>query len=646
MTLLSNPSLQIENAWVLRLNPSTLEECRRQVANLKISLRFPAFQNEIPSVSEVSNYLRSSHHANTVQNRLQLFLLHASLLRAYGKAEQGQKLLHILYDAILQQDCPFPFRFFFERGLFYLFFNDCFSAMQDFLAASSCASNSFETLMAEMNLLITQEHLGLSTENCEANISVLLKVDYSKTFPLGLPKGLLDQWEAFRYRKSFNNGQISNLLEAATPSSLTQKSYFSIWAQALPFHRYFKSQSNLQSHIEVDSSLYLKSFRFRSLQNHLHPDDFKISKISELVDRIYLWTWRWLIEPETQGLDRILLLIDKTDLLNQVGRLSCGDHQMLQNALLWLSLFDPNSQHSFMKKVALLETRGSAQEGYPIFSLENWTIHYLIARRNGAQVQAQDYLKMLKTHPLWNSQDLLYRTLIENEDLLEENHLSGLIKNIHSLIHPPIQNKIHAEWQIDSQRYSIKNIKTGESIISESICKAMELIKNSGSVGAEEFCRVVFGLFQYDSLIHNSKIYNLLARMKSTFHSLRFSFKGGRIQAEGDWNPIILLTGGERTRVLHQSLRWKDLAESDLRSENIQSKEKNPTRISGSQSSSSGVTLTRPELDRLLGKSRSGTHRVLIQLKRKGLLKSTGKARSTRYLVDKDLFNQMKEGSV
>ena len=132
---------------------------------------------------------------------------------------------------------------------------------------------------------------------------------------------------------------------------------------------------------------------------------------------------------------------------------------------------------------------------------------------------------------------------------------------------------------------------------------------------------------------------------------MRFSFKAGKITVDGSyWNQLALISGGTRTRFLKQSSRWKDMVEGakaekkDLQNSDVVDADGFDMHTAPLAAQTQRISLSRPELDQLLGQSRSGTHRILVRLKRKGLLKTDGKARKTRYWIRTDILKKIKEG--
>src|SRR5690606_26572869 len=116
---------------------------------------------------------------------------------------------------------------------------------------------------------------------------------------IAVPEDLFSQLSCFQLRKGFRHANFENLFSDKHLLS-SQAHYYQIWARFLPFHAFYHSQrDDYLSFFGADTTqLYLKQFRFRTLLGRLHPDDFKNPRLSEIVDRIYLWTWRWLIDSD------------------------------------------------------------------------------------------------------------------------------------------------------------------------------------------------------------------------------------------------------------------------------------------------------------------------------------------------------------
>jgi hypothetical protein len=184
-------------------------------------------------------------------------------------------------------------------------------------------------------------------------------------------------------------------------------------------------------------------------------------------------------------------------------------------------------------------------------------------------------------------------------------------------------------------RYEIQETATGKKTISEPMCLALDLLRTRGTVSCDELTQVCFNLRSYDPLVHNGKIFNLLARLKKlTTNRPRFRMKSGHVLADGPWDGILLRKAHLSPADLRFSPEWKGLlydATEDM-------PRAAPARHGESPSELAARVpwdkeLSRRDLEQHIGRPRSTTNRILKKWLDEGLIVRRGNARSTRYVL-------------
>ncbi len=117
-----------------------------------------------------------------------------------------------------------------------------------------------------------------------------------------------------------------------------------------------------------------------------------------------------------------------------------------------------------------------------------------------------------------------------------------------------------ARVTVDMARYELRDALSGKKTVSEPMCVALDLLKTQGTVSCEAFAQACFSLRTYDSLVHNGKIFNLLARLKKlTGGEPRFRMKSGFVLADGAWDGITIRKAHVSPAHLRFSPEWKSL---------------------------------------------------------------------------------------
>lgn len=643
MTPAPKPSLSalLEKAWSLRWD-QRVEECVPVLVEIKSRL---GWTGGVPSESALRNTLRTQ--PDQARDVLETAALVSAVLRAQKQFDSSRQILQVALSAAEWSEVEAPFYLIFEKAIHRLHVGDFSSAWEDFLLASTRSRTPIQKLYALTNVVTCLESLGMNSDSpLQEALALLKKLPQSTPARTGVANAL----DEIQLRKLWHDGEMRKLLKksSAAPES-TQAEYLKNWIRALPYHRLstLPGAEAEEATPSGNTRFYQRTYRFRTLQGILHPDDLHAEiRPSDQVDRVYLWTWRWLESPETFPVDRILAVAEKIDLAQLHRHATQEDLQLFRNALLWISLFDASGDSQVRR---LLECV-SPQNGrtHPLFDLEKLTVHTLIALRDERTQQVQDGLKLLRSHPLWKNPDLLFRELVESVLNPQSSgcdrlgRLAHFCQNSRSLF---LGESSHTSGkyrlEVDLSRSEIRELSRGVQTVSPMICTALELLHSRGSVALEEFSAVCFGIRKYDSLIHQPKVANLLSRIRSLVgSSLRVGMKSGRVYSEGSWAGVNFIRESTWTESLHQNPSWRVFLKNAQNGEESYSAESK----SAPQPTSVGSVVERSRLESLIGKSRSTTQRILVAWEKRGWVRREGRARGTRYHLNDSLRQALSEG--
>lgn len=622
---LGNLPSEINHAWLRRMNQG-IEESRVLVADLKRNLGIP--------LGPVTEDVLKSLNVPLAQ-LAEVLLLTAANARADGQWETAAQLIQLTENYLNANGEPLPFSLHFQKGIMAQVEGDFSSALEHFIAARLGAKEPWRQAAAVANSLFCLESLGLPLERSREELAVLLKRKETRE---QVP-GVVSQIEAFELRYAFRRGVPSEVMGSVPRSTdeIDQIFYYRLWVSELPFHSSFRQLGPLwKENFSLSSPwFHQKSYRLRTLQGLLHPDDLENFKETEFSDRFYLWTWRWLSQPDEFPVERVMSLLGGVDLEEMAYRLSSEDFQLIRNALLWLGLFDPSSFQPISRLIQSI--RPPQVRDFPLFEFEREVILYLGALRDRRETEAGDFLRNLSWHPLWRSKEIwlarLTTSLIEGKPgkdyplaVLEEQLRRFLFKD-------PAAAGV--KLTIDLAHARLITVGGQTPLLSAALCSAFELLHGKESVEAEELLRVCFGIPNLDPEIHNPKIFNLLSRMRKLAPpGLDFHMKSGRIYAQGSWAGVEFRRRHSLSGALQDCVQWKSIvrraparkpaeAETDRFVRPVQALKKLKGR----------GEMTREDLEELTGKSKSTASRMIARWLKQGVLKKTGKARNTRYLV-------------
>ncbi len=626
---------QIKKAWDFRLSQN-FEDCRTSIAQIKQELKIPVGLLNPQQVLQIIESAPSSD----LENSIQALLLAASLMRSDGQLTLSQQILETIESSISKRNIESPFQLFFQKAINYVANRDYSAALEVFLTSRIHTKLIEEKIYALSNAMFCLDNLGLSFEKTKSEIEKLMKElpeQKSNYFQQSL-----EQLHAFETRIKFRYGKFGDIFNHPnTAVTFGQSEYLKTWIKMLPYHTYHMPFEELQLE---DLSLanpyfYKKSYRLRTLQGLMHQQDNTDYNVTEFADRLYLWTWRWLVFPNQFPITRLLALINSVDFSELSHFLTDEDFHLVRNSLYWISLFDPTSFEKVEKLTASL--RPHQGRSYDLLSFENDFQTYLFALRDHRNIEAQDFLANLKQHPLWGNTDLLFSVVIKylNQDVsVISKPLQSLAINLSKIIKSKQENATtSADIVIDTSSDRIYDAKTKETVTSEPMCRGFEILHRKGSVMCEEFLLATFGLHNYDALMHDQKIFNLLARMRGyKLENLKLGVKAGKVFAIGSWKDIQFIRPLLDEYRVDNRIEWQSLVSSNI----IKKADKEETlqkwikpnlllkKLCGKPE------FTREDVEKLAGTSRSTANRLIKTWLDQGFLDKKGNARNTVYFLN------------
>lgn len=601
----------LKNTWELRRS-GELEKAYLSYRLLleKISLRPEVFEKDFSQLSEEA---------------AKCGILYCSLLRAQGSLDKSNELLLKVSQDQKWDSLSYPFDFNFESGLNNLISGNWSTALDYFVRAHKQSGANFDKMNCLINILLCLENLGLPFNHTLTEIKELLNSD--KTL-----KGR-DQILCFETRQLFRSGEIDRLFKQL--GELKEKSgqieYYQLWLSALPYHIHSGSMdANLEKFVTGGSYLINRSFRQRTLKGLLHPQDEKALKASDWADRLYLWTWKWLENSDKMSIEKVFSLFENYRLEKLEKEFTTEDRQMVINSLLWITLFNKRAGFSPLQIVDRLEAQ--KLDWFAIFEVEFLLIHYFLALKEGKKTQAEDYLASLQSSVVFNNGQFIFKKLTDGK--LPKGTLQQLQQRLK--VFNVVAGQTKFDHLVDLESCRINSIKTKASVISEPLCRTLELLRSREYIECAELLEKAFGIRGFDSFIHQPKINNLIARTKKILgDGFQFKVKDSKVFASGPWHTIQFIGNQKASIISASGSALSTFFKGDISA--IGEPLTEDVEFVQALEALKGLDwFSREMLERKLARPRSTVNRWLKYWLKVGKISKTGNARNTQYRFGKN----------
>jgi len=615
---------EIDGAWQLRID-GQLDPTLTQCASFRKAL--PLLQERIDEV-----FLQKIFKEELADIYLDYVLLQASLARAQKRTDEFQRILGLVKSALTDHSLPTPFWLVFEEAIFAFRSGDFSTALDGFSLADGKARTPFEHLLIKINTACCLYTLGQAFTHALAECDFYLK-QVEEQAPASHLNAIRNQKSALEVFYQFRHGNIETILDSQIPQG-TPTDFLRAWCLQLPYQRFFQKNRLNEDELRFSSSTCLEpAYRQRTLLGLIHPTDQNPPRLSDWADRVYLWTWRWLAAPDSFSIEKVLANLAPLKQSTQLYLLSVEDKKLIRNALLWLGLFDSSSRrvlHSLLKLVEVSEI-----SDHPLLESESLFIHYWMSLRDHQSEAAKDYLAALQESVLLNHRDLLFCDLL-SATLPTSHPLHALSQRLKGFSKKQAQNR--QSVLVDFSTGKITNFQTKEEVYSEPMVYAIEALIENGVASFEQLAAVSFGISTFDPVLHTTKIFNLISRMKEVFSPfISFKTKHRKVYAEGDFRQIQLKNAAPAERSLFSYSNWREL----IYERRVSHASVPERRL---QSIDSEAALSREQIQSLCRKSRATTGRLIQSWHKKGWVQKVGNARATRYRLSSFLQNELKEG--
>lgn len=576
----SSYSQKIQEAWLLRWNQKIDDSM-----NLLMDVNLSAGWDEI-----LPEHLRNMKSASEKEAFVEALLLKASLLRAQGQKRKSSALLKKIMDVSDQILVVRGFRLLFELGIDHWVNEDLAQAMEYFLLASRKARSEVEKIFSVSNLLWCLESLDLPRVKVEKQLLDLIE-DYSS--PLDISH-VIEQWSAYGLRKKFYTELVLDEGEF-----LGQSEFFKNWVLALP---YYQKKINLTESAEAEypsSYLWQGAYRQRTLSGIWLPSDSESVKVSDAIDRLYLWTWWWM--ADRLQINAVKIIWTMESILNNLEIESQGKESLilLRNSLSWIALLEPNLKSRFEKVLNALNR--ILTSSYPVLEIE------FVLTQALSDLTKLELIKALKTFPVFYE---IYKEIKEAKSL---QSLPRLQRRLNPVV--KFNKGKHFSLVVDISKNEIRTFNSYQVLKSKYLTQLISLLEKNGKARFEQ-------LVDSQEEIDPRRIYNLVVRARKILSNSAIHIRGQEVIKGSEWPAILIMNDDSNLPEEFADVDFKNQKTSLVHSE---------THLQAAKALLP-VQFTRKELETALKVSKATASRMIDKWLFEKLITVKGKAKAAFYI--------------
>lgn len=519
--------------------------------------------------------------------------LESSLARALRNKALSTACLQFIEREIKPAIIFNSFIYQFEKGISFFSENEWIESVHYFLKAKNLATDSLQKASCLINLVLCSENLDiLNTNSLDELNSLIDELDSH------VRQGIENQLHSLNLRNKYRN---ATLLETDFRSSLNheinQSTYFLTFLEQIPYLTTADSHSRLEHFVKKPGHLFNKDFRIRTLTYQWADVDQNKGRLTDHIERIYLWTWKWIQDPLKFPLSPIVNAFKNFpwSQLDHIDKLSLDNQSQFLLALGWLALFDntlAGIHQTFAKKIK--------------FSVNH---KYLMAEKNVQTLLLQKF----------------ERTATNEIEASILKMFDGYTQSSDSDI--ALQKTI-----IDLSNFTIKQ-NNQRPIHSKSLSSAASLLIENENITVDHFFNKTLSQLEYDHFLNSHQISNMIYKLNKILGPvLLIRQKDGLIFATGNKNSVHIKYADERSQILKSNDTWIKLVqelrkEFSLITENkIKSRNKKYVTMLAAYSS-----FSRYELQKELKLSKTESNRLIQIWLADNLISKKGFGKRTTY---------------
>jgi hypothetical protein len=391
-------------------------------------------------------------------------LLKGSLFRAQGLRQKSSALLAKVQSQIDGAMIPRPFRLCFELGVDYWIEQDTASALECFLMAERKAQGDIQKLFSSSNVLWCLEDLDLDRADSERKVLELLKGDTEKV----LSKHVADLWDAYLLRKNFYQKMI---VHDSKGEGLAD--FFRQWSRSLP---YMENTSSLTLNQDY---MWQGSYRLRTLARIWIPADQHSTRLSDAIDRLYLWVWLAMAGRPEMTKEKTLYTLESILKDFEFENQSKENLLLFRNALGWMLVLHPaikSRVESIYDRLAKLSSKN-----YPVLEAEFDLM-----------------LSLSSESPISSDRANLYEAYAAFKKIHRD--MNSSLPHLQERLTPIMTKARHYDLIIDQSRGEILLPADGKLVSSKALTQLLSLLVDNETLNTDEL-----DTFEVSNLIYRAR---------------------------------------------------------------------------------------------------------------------------------------------
>ena len=401
----------------------------------------------------------------------------------------------------------------------------------------------------------------------------------------------------------------------ATPAlpKRSQGRFIQAWAAALP---YMSAPENLRAWTadDFDHEMHAFGYRMRTLLGAGASES--AVKSAQKAERLYLWTWRWLADPDAASAARVEETLDSFTGDEIRNRCALGDLRLIALSLRWIAAFQPDFR-------PLAERFAQAHEPpdarWPEACAFERSLAEAFAAKGASFARA---LARCKQNLVYTSPGYRWGAAI---DALLPRRARASPSDLRAPAGAILVNVQANRVRPPRRRGRAKP----DDVLSAPLARLFEAIaaRKGAAISFATILDLCFGIAPYDEDAHRTKAHNLLVRARRLLPTgIELRSQADVLYASGDLERIVVIRG-EREFAAPKWLRVAPSPATPHLDRWIR-----PQAVL--RHARGAGALTRRQMQEMVPCSKATAHRLLSTWERQGLVRRSGSGRAARYRVD------------
>lgn len=505
------PTEMIKKIWEERVNQK-IDSSLILFGELKMAFSLKSSQSFLEAVSVLQL---------SPETYCDCLALESSLARARRNKNLSRECLLFIEKEMSPAVLFSSFIYQFEKAIANFAESEWVESVHHFLKAKKLATNPLQKATCLINLVLCSENLDLLYgPSLEELATVISELDPD------IRKGIENQLYSLELRDKWRSAALqAQDFATVLNQEINQSTYFLAYLDQVPYLAGAGSESRLENFVKKPGHLFNKDFRIRTLTYQWSENDQISGRLTDHIERIYLWTWKWIENPLKFPVAFLAKSIQSFpwNELDHIEKLSQDNQSQFLLAIGWLSLFDS--------------------------SLE--AIHTNFAKK----------IKFSVNHRYLMSEQKV-QTALRTKQEFGTTEIEKSIIRIFSGAFVPNETATEQQTTIDLSNFTL-NLQTPARVIhSKSLSLAASLLLENENVAVDQLFNKALSGLEYDHFLNSHQISNLIYKLNKILGpALIIRQKDGLIFATGDKSSVTVKYADKRTRILKMNDLWTNLVQ-------------------------------------------------------------------------------------